>query len=306
MLRFKQYLSEVVKTKRVGIEHMERLRPLDFIRIMKIFEDDFKGVLSTDKIQIREKMDGAGIRFGVSENGQFFLESSHSGPKFKIGSFSEFTRQKSGEADSISQGYDEVLERLRKWGALVNLLRQNLPHGGKIVGEMLYNPFGRVQGAGIKFIAINYDRSKLASWATFVLFDVLDSNGNSMPNKDKIINEIKNLSNKEIKFDDNKVGFKNFDMTIEIANFNKILNKFKDVERILSSRNKAERDEKLVLQTAIAGFQKRLAKKIITAVGSSKFGINKSEFEGIVLDSVKGKLIKITSAKFKSFKKLKK
>lgn len=303
MLHDNENSTKVKATRRVGIEHLELLKPVDFINLMKILENDFKGILSKSNITIREKIDGCGLRFGVDENGKFFIESSHSGPIFNVGEFTEYSIQKKGVVDSFSQGYDTVLKILQNFTPLVELLREYLTYGGKVICEMLFNPFGKIEGKGITFISTKYDRTKLANIASFILFDIIDNNGNSINKKEELIEKIKKLSNPNYLFSDNIIDFKNFDFTIDINNFNRLLKKFKDIERILTSRKKVDKDLKTIIKTSISEFQKELADKIIKTIGSSKFGLKQDDFEGIVLNTINGRIIKITSPKFKKFKK---
>jgi len=71
------------KTKRVGIQHLNKLKPMDFINLVKMFKEEMGGKISDKNASISLKVDGFGCRFGLDPKDNFFLESSNSGPQFK-------------------------------------------------------------------------------------------------------------------------------------------------------------------------------------------------------------------------------
>lgn len=296
MIRFRQYLQEVAQTKRVGIQHIEKMKPLDFIALMNYFKSDLKGVLSQKAVKITEKVDGAGFRMGVDEKGKFFIESSHSGPQFTPGSFTAYAKTRGGNID-IAGAYDDVFKRLKGMTRLQSLLKKiSGDKGIKVIGEMMYNPVGDIQGSKIKFVATNYDRSKLGKLATFVLFAVVDGEGKEYPDQKNTINLFKEVGDENIKFEDPSIDFNKLDVTLEVKDFFKTFSDLKEIERVLQSRKHVDREPKKALVGLIGAYQEALGKKLINNIKSGKFG---DEFEGLVFQLASGKSFKVVTQRFK-------
>lgn len=304
MLTFKQHMlrESITKTKRVSMQHLQKIKPLDFIQLMSYFKDDLKGKLHAGNVSVTIKADGFGLRFGSDRNKKFFIESSNSGPQFNLGAFAAFDKARHGSATPISAGYDDIMQRLSKFRPLQKLLGDLVDTHGmgiKVVCEALYVPNGVVEGDKIKFIAINYDKKKLGKVATFVLFDILDETGKSLEDSKVIIEELKKLSNADLKFDDPKISPKALDINVEISDFFGMINTHEDIERILTSRKRADKEMKAALQDAIQEYQEKLGKKLLTVVHDAKFS---DEFEGIVVQLASGMTFKVVSQTFKTGK----
>lgn len=297
MKTFKNYLAEVKKTKRVGIDHINKMKPLDFIALMQYFKNDMEGILKGESVKITEKVDGMGLRFGVDDSGRFFLESSNSGPQFVHGAFSDYTTKKHGKSNEISQSYDDIFAKLEKHPVTKYL--KSLGGAVKVVCECLYVPMGKGDDKYVSFIATKYDRSKLGKTATFVLFNALDFDNLPRTDYNEIINNLKKLSDGDFNFDDPSISSSDIDVTYEIKDFFTAINKYKEIERVITSRKKVDKEEKEILKSLIQKFQNQIAGKFLAAVRGGKFG---PEIEGIVIELANGKTLKVVTDNFKKGK----
>jgi hypothetical protein len=296
MKSFKKFLIEVTATKRVGIQHLNKIPPMEFLELLNYFKNDLKGIIKKEHITASEKIDGFGLRMGHDAEGKFFIESSHSGPVYDVGAFSKYTKLKKGNVDDVSKAYDIILKAFKKNKQLNKILEQYNDGGIKVIGEMMYTPLGIVNKDKIRFIAIDYDKSKLGEVGTFVLFKVVDKDGNQLPDSAKIIKEIQGVSSKEYKFTGlPSIDIKNVNIKYEIDNFMKVFSKFKNVETILKSRKPADREAKNTIKQLVEKLQNEIGAKIIKGIKGGAFG---PEIEGIVAELANGKSFKIISKTF--------
>lgn len=299
MQSFRELYESIAKTKRVGIDHLNQLKPMDFIRLVKLFQD-MGGKINDKNAKISLKVDGFGLRFGLDANGAFFIESSNSGPQFQAGAFKAYTKAKNGTVDAISIAYDTVYDSLKANSSLQNLLKNHMTETGiKVVCECLYSPIGQKEGNKIKFVAINYDQAKLGKHATFVLINVLDGAGVKHPNSHAVINEIKSLSTSDFLFDDALTGISEVDLTVEINDVLKFISKYPDLEQTMLSRKHADRELKNLIKDTLKEYQDKMAAKLLKAINNTKFG---DEFEGVVFELLSGKMFKAIHPDFSSRK----
>jgi hypothetical protein len=221
MKKFSLPYEAIKKTKRVGIDHLNKLKPMDFIKLVKMFKEEMGGKISEKNASISLKVDGFGCRFGLDPAGNFFLESSNSGPQFKPKAFTQYTIGRKGKADKISIAYDELFQSLKKNKKLQKILKDNNTLTGiKIIAECLYNPIGNKDKGKIKFVAIEYDLDKLGDIGTMVLIKAMDGNGdNDLPDSKQIINQIKKISNSDYLFTDPSTSVNKIDSMIPVSWF---------------------------------------------------------------------------------------
>lgn len=299
MIKFSELHEAIKKTRRVGIDHLNQLKPMDFLNLVALFKE-MGGKISDKNAKITLKADGFGLRFGLDATGTFFIESSNSGPQMKAGSFQAYTKSKKGEVDAISIAYDRVYDTLKANSALQSLLKKyNTETGIKVVVECLYTPIGKVEGKKIKFVAINYDLNKLGKEATYILINVLDGDGNKHPDTDEIMDEIKKLTTKEFLFDDAKTSINEVDLTVEINDVLKFAKKYPDLEKTILSRKHADRELKNLIKDTLKGYQDKMSAKLLKAINNTKFG---DEFEGVVFELINGKMFKTIHKDFSSRK----
>lgn len=286
--------STVAAKKRVGIDHLSKMKPLEFIALLKHFRDDLGGLITSEKIRVTEKVDGAGLRFGVDPSGRFFLESSHSGPQFEPGAFSAYTLNKFGASNAISDSYDDVFEQLRSRKNLQDVLK-SVDGGVRVVCEMLYNPSATAVEGGLRFVTTTYDPSKLGRVATLVVFSAESLNGES---NDSLLDEVVDCSDRDIKIARPELKFNDVDVTVEIDDFFTTISSFDKVEEVLTSRKAVDRPMKLALVEIFEKFQKEISEKIASGIANGSFG---PELEGAVFDTG-SKSFKIVTDRFKKNK----
>ena len=175
MVSFSEYqlLNEIKATHRVGIQHLDKLTPTKFFELMYVFYKEFGGVLPSKKVKVTEKVDGSSIRFGVDAQNHFFIESSYSGPVYDEGDYTNYVISRGYEPNEISQNFENLLKLLKPIKTLLEVLKKhNKGEGVKVIGEMMYNPMAKVDGKKIRYVYMNYDKSKLANVLTMVPFSV--------------------------------------------------------------------------------------------------------------------------------------
>lgn len=317
----KHYFTEVKATPRKGIQHIYggdegkySMAPEDFLEIIRFIKDSNKGVLNAANTSISEKADGFSLRFGLDANNNFYIESSHSGPIFDEGKFRQFTINKKGQTDPVTEGYEDILKQLKNNKKLQTYLQSiNTPNGIKIVSEAFYLPIGKGSvgdNSVVKFVATWYKKEKLGNWATFVILNVLDGDGNSLPHtKVKEIKEnLKNLSTKEIKFDYGDIpDFSQVDLTPEIDKVQSFINSIEKeygqkIDNILNDpdRKKSSIEKKRRIKQEMLKLQQEFSRKLGNLIKSGKFG---DEYEGLVFELANGIMFKVVSDRFKEAKK---
>ena len=310
MLTFNQFLTlNEQSTKKVFIEHLDKMKPLKFIELVYRLNKEFGGKLSKEKINITEKIDGSACRVGQDEHGRPFMETSTSPSTFEVGEFAARAKAK-GYTDILSKKFDNLLNIFKMHRGLQGVIskyNKKDKRGIKIIGEILYPPLGIDEVDKIKFIRISYDKIKLGRVFTFVPFKVIYfDNGEQHPAEDAIKKELYALSNEDYKFIKPELKIdSDIDITIELSEFDKnILAKYgDDLETVLTSRKKIDKELKEKITEEIKQYQSLLAQKILQYVKSGVLG---KEYEGIVIEFSDGSIVKIVSDVFKgnSFKKL--
>jgi hypothetical protein len=292
MKSYSDFKTSVVQTKRTNMEHLQKMKPLEFIDLIKSFK---RAGGKISGVEVRVKVDGLGARFGKDANGQFFFESSRSGPIFDSGSFKKFTAAKT--TDVIS------LERADHYDTLFDLLKTStfvkaMPSDTKVMCEILYNPMANIEKDGITFVTIKYDKSKLGTTMTIVPYSVLDSQGLPHKESDTIISDLLNASTPEIKIMSNRVN----DADIDISGHLQILDVL-DAEslRVLKSLKRDDQPLKKLVLDLIQTAKEKIADYVLnhpTILDKDKFG---EEIEGLVL-GFKDRTLKVTTDKFKASK----
>ena len=292
MKKFSQ-IHEAKKPKRVGIQHLSQIKPVDFIKLVNLFQE-MGGKISQKNANVSLKVDGFALFFGLTEDGTFWLSSANSGPQTTGNAFTQYTIKRKGKADKISIAYDELFNSLKNNKALQGILKKNNKNGIKVQAECLYNPIGQKDKGKIKFVAISYDLKSLGEIATIVLINIQDGKLNSL------IPEIKKLSTNEFKFTDPNTTIEQVDLNIEIQDTLKFIKKYPDFEKQVISRKHADREVKKLIKDGLQYYQDQMQDKFLKAVKSAKFS---DEFEGIVIKLSNGVSFKAITKDFKNTKK---
>jgi len=302
MYSFKEFLLEVSNTPRQGLQQISKLSIPKFVELLKTIQIEYKGILSSDKLEIREKIDGSNFKFGLDENNEFFIETAYSGI-VKAGEYIKVIKQKKGidEVPDFVKHFNDLSLYLKNNKKLFNLLKKQKEDNDlsfiKYIGEILYNPLGKKIENRIKFVAVEYDKSKLGNIATFVPIDVI---GDKPIDKNKLIKELIKISDKDLKIISNLRIDLTIDLSTDIKTFFKELErKAKNWEEIIKSRKKKDAELRKILREFIIQFQEYIENRIHELV---KKGILGNNFEGLVLN-IKGNLYKTQTKHFIENKK---
>jgi hypothetical protein len=296
----------IQSTARKGIPHLwfpsnsMEMKPLDFLDFIKLLRSH-GGIISNKNTNLSEKIDGAGIRFGCDVDKKFFIESSRSGPIFVPKAFSDFAKAKFGSTNAIANGYDEIFDELDEDNVLYFVLNKYNRNGIKVIGEVLLNQFGVKHDTEpnlVRFVNTWYDSTKLGSFATFVLFTVQDSEGNTHESSDEIISLLKAISNDRIKFETADINeFEPLDFSKQIEGFAKVMKTAfdNDIDNFILKKKK-DADVILYINT----LQKILNDQLSALINKGKFGPN---YEGLVFEFDNKVKFKITTETFKDAKR---
>lgn len=304
MISFKQFLieSEVVASKRSGIQHFEQLKPLEFIELLEKLESS-GGVIPKGEEHFTEKIDGFGLRFGLSTEGKFFIESSRSGPVFSPGHFISYATSKGATDLKIPMAYEDLFKTLSSNKELIKILNDYSNDGIKVIAECLYNPLGRELNNKIEFIATKYDKNKLGSIATLVMFTALSGPDfkDSISNSKECLKKITLLTSSSIKFS-TLPSLKNekINLNVEIKSLKDLITN-KDYKTLLTSRKGDDKPLRKALEMAIEELKEKTLDKILNSL--SQIGAFGDEYEGSVLKLSDGSTYKFISPRFKTRKK---
>ena len=305
---YEKYMNEAMEaTKRVGIKHLynpgnvQELPPLDFIDLVKLIDED-KGILINGKnISITEKSDGAAFRFGLDDNEEFFIEQAYSGPIFSGDTFLQRSIEKNGGVNRIARAWSNLYNVLKNDEKTQDALKTIYEEKGafKISGEVFLSALGYEDKDGfVTFVGSRYDKKKLGTFATIILFD----NGPETQ-------LLKQASGKEIKYDDAEL--ENFEIKLNVKpalteikkNLKDLENEFGDFATILN--NPSRKREDLAVKKNLKGLIENQQGILNNAIDSQlkdykgKWG---PDYEGLVFKFKDGSLVKITSTRFKEFK----
>ena len=300
MLTFKQFIAinesessaSVAATKRKGITHFHKMKPVDFIDWAQSVKGEMKGILKNIKVVL--KVDGIGFRFGLSSDGKVFVEGSRTGPITDDGAFSKHAMSKTDNPEIIirSRHYDDILTAFKRLP-----LAKTLPLDTKIECELFYNPMAEQTDSSLKFVTVKYDKNKLGSLMTILPYKVLiASTGEDHPDNDKIIGDLLSKSNGEVKIIDPTLKLSEIDINTLIKPID-LMND--ETKRVLTSRKAADKEEKAALTALIQRVKDDLTDFIM--FNKNICGLDKicspDDNEGIVLHLPSG-MFKMTSKKF--------
>jgi hypothetical protein len=283
--------------KRKGIEHIYNpgstveMKDLDFIEFCKEIVQD-GGKLAG--IPINLKVDGAGIRFGKTADGQPFFMTSRVDTPMTSDNIGDF------EAYGVKQGQsEEQLARTKNYdGALSTIVNANfmkdIPPDTIVQAEMLYNPMAQQEKDGLKFVNIPYDPKKLGSVMTLVPISVRQfSTGAPSPDATKIKQALVKDSSKDIKIINNTLDHKGVDVTKIV---NPVVKNAESLAKALSVRgdSPAKQQAKQVLTHARQALSDSIMNSPIP--GKDQLG---DMIEGLVINMPSGRLVKVTSTHMK-------
>jgi hypothetical protein len=284
--------------RRVGIKHIynpgsaAEMKDAEFLSLVSELAQN-SGKL--DGMDVNLKVDGAGIRLGRDAAGRPFMMTSRiNTPLYaeNTGDFERFSqsREQTPEQQARARAYDQALR------VIVNSdFVKSLPRDTIVQAEMLFVPLAEKTPAGLKFVNIPYDASKLGKTMTLVPFSVKQfSTGEPVPNADAIKKSLISKSSADVKFVDNQLKQSGIDVSKIIK---PVLEMPAELKAALASRKPSA--EKTQAREILAQARRELSEKIISSPqiqGLDQLGKN---IEGLVINLPSGALAKVTSPEMK-------
>ena len=279
--------------KRKGIQHIynpgssTEMKDQDFINFCReIVQDGGK----LQGVPINLKVDGAGIRFGRTAQGEpFFMTSRVDRPltKDNIGDFEAYGRSQ-GQTDeqlARTQNYDKAL------ATIVNAkFMKDIPPDTIVTAEMLFNPMAQQEDGGYKFVNIPYDPKKLGKTMTLVPISVKQySTGEASPDATKIKQALVKDSTPDIKMINNTLSHKGIDVSKLV---NPIVKNAEALENAVKQRG--DTPDKQKAKAILSKARQALSSAIINSPipGKDQLG---DMIEGLVINMPSGVLAKVTS-----------
>jgi hypothetical protein len=297
--------AQVAQSKRKGIVHLEKMKDLDFLDLLDELRDDTGDKLTLDNIPMTVKIDGFGSRFGKSEDGRPFYETSRSGPKFGPGNFLAYHKEKNTQDPDILRRaglFDQLQDKIMKLiSDIDDRLGEDFLMDVKIHVEILFLPFATEQEDGrLKFVGISYDKlPEGVELALVPLFAEISSTGANHPKSAHIIKTIKNLGKMDdVMFIDNSLTTNG---SIDVTGLIPPMENLDTLRNMILSR---KRDSKQEAAQVLQPIKDALADFIVEHPGILGKDILGKDYEGIILNTNQGP-VKITSKEQKDIIKAK-
>ena len=288
---------------RKGIPHIYAKKPDGTPRTVEMKDLDFLELCKElaanggtfDNIQINEKIDGAGIRFGKDQNGRPFFMIGGLNQIFYADNVGWFEQNSKGDPER-AKSYDQALSIITN-----SKFIQTLPDDIIVQSEMLFDPEQQensVDGFNT-FVNISYNTKLLGRTMTLVPILVKQySTGLSVdPQVEKqVIQKLVAASDPNIKIISNNLEQKG----INVGNIIKpVLDNYDEYQRILSSRKKSDSEAKLEVQEKLNPIRKEISDTIINSPKIKGLGKLGQFYEGIVIN-MPGGPVKVTSDEMKT------
>ena len=292
--------AEVKAQFRKNMPHLKDLKPIDFLDLLDEL-DQGNGQFKLKNIPLNVKVDGFGGRFGKNSDGQPFMATSRTEPRYQAG-FVDY-HQKKGTTDpeilGRAQLFDDLFAEMMSAVQLVDSkLGPDFLINKQVTCEVLYLPFASETPEGkLKFVGIHYDKLPQGVQLALVPFRVTDATtGEDLPESNKIVKELTSVGRQgSVMFIDNSLTQnEELDVT-EIIN---VLDNIEELKQIVSDtagkRDRASLDLRRQVEEKLQPVKLELEKAIINdpnIIGKDLLG---KDYEGIVINSRLGP-IKITS-----------
>lgn len=309
-ISFKQFINEVVSNRRQGLTHLRKMKPEDFLDWLKSVKEDAKGIIGKSNTKANLKVDGSSLYFGKNSQGKIFIEGARTGPQFIPGVFSDYAK---GKHSPDSAGYIDIMKRSKHYDDVLKLfisspklknLRDSIPKNIKCWSELFYNPMATLEDdTGISFVTVKYDKKKIGTLMTLVLYGVKDAEtGHTHPNEKEIMKNLINISNDEIKIIPSSLSFtdKGINIQGEIDLLEALLDNLPETKRIVSSRKNIDKEKKANIISIINKVKEKLENKILfnpEICGLDRL-CNTASGEGLVLHLNTGQSIKVINPEF--------
>lgn len=289
---------------RKGMPHLRDLKPADFLDLV----DEMKaegGRFKLQNIPLNVKVDGFGGRFGKNADGQPFMGTSNTPPRYEAG-FVQYHQQKGttdpeilGRAANFDKLFNEIMAAIK---LVDSKLGPDFLVDRQVTCEVLFLPFATQTEEGkLKFVGIEYDQLPKGVDLVLVPYRIVQaSTGEDIPNGDEVAQKIAEIGQGgNVMFMSNRlVQEEGLDVT-EIIN---PLENLDELKRIVSDtagkRDRASLELRREVEAKLKPVQIALEKAIDedpNIIGKDKLG---QDYEGIVINSRLGP-IKVTSQRQK-------
>lgn len=289
-----------------------QIKPQDFLEVIDWLKKQNGKLDDRINVSYSEKCDGLPCRFGLDDDGQFFLEQGKSGPIFDADEFTNRDKDRVGFATRMGAAWKNVFKKLNSNSTVMNILKKhNTSTGIKIICEVFINAVANKGDTDdlVRYIGTQYYKSKMGSFCSFVIIGAIDGEGNDIKEFDQIRKELLKASSETVMFDDTNYSnkFGEIDFNDEIAELEAVINDLEteygnDIKSILAdtSRKKDDLAKKKKIKETIQEYQGKFDRKIQSLFDKTdgKWG---PEREGIVLKLANDVMLKITSDTFKKF-----
>lgn len=276
------------QTKRKSIKSISEVSNTQFISDMLSLKDSF--------IEVSEKVDGMGFRFGKYD-GQCYVESSYSKPIFKHESFVERNVADNKPVSVYTKSLDKIKNIFYNYNIFEYINFDNY----KVLCEILYEDDDielEKDKENITFVKTKYQRNNLGRVLTIYIINVLDLDNNTHIEKDDIIKELIKKSNENIKIVYSSIKINPIlfcSMTHKINMFDTIF----DIETTLKTKNNIKKN---IVNMFIHNIKINFIKKIINNIDFNTLLSNNPE--GFVLLINKTNCYKIKRDEYERFRKL--
>jgi hypothetical protein len=289
---------------RVGVQHLyTEYKPdqysMSFNNFKTLIEilDEQGGIITPGNSSLSEKADGMSVKFGITQEDEFFMQGSGNKSFSTTGDFEG--AMESPNAQPAKKAFQSSFSKLKKltYKILSKYKTQYNLDSISVRAEWLYSPLAlhRDDKPGVVyFVATNYEKDKLGTWSTFPLISITDMKGNELPDNigNSIANSLISMSNDNVKFISLNIEvFKPISLSSDIQkaknNLAKLAKTVPNYEEVLynTSRKAPDRQAKKELQEQIRQLflpiQKSMHTKILQE--ASRIGGKLGEFEGIVV-----------------------
>jgi hypothetical protein len=291
--------AEVQAQLRKGMPHLHDLKAPDFLDLLDEIHDG-NGRFKLENIPLNVKIDGFGGRFGKNADGQPFMGTSRTPPRYQA-SFLKHHQDK-GTTDPEILGrakmFDDLFKEMMNAIKLVdNKLGSDFLMNKQVTCEVLFLPFATETPEGrLKFVGIHYDKLPEGVQLALVPFHAVEADTGEPVKDPKFIDELLGVGNQgSVMFINNKLTQnEGLDVT-EIIN---VLDNIDELKQIVSDtagkRDRVSMQLKKSVEEQLQPIKEKLEQAIIkdpNIIGKDMLG---KDYEGIVINSRLGP-IKITS-----------
>ena len=288
--------AEVKAQFRKNMPHLRDLKSIDFLDLLDEIHDG-NGSFKLQNIPLNVKVDGFGGRFGKNAEGQPFMATSNTSPRYEAG-FVAYHQQK-GTTDPEILGRAELFDKL--FGEMMNAVKLVDSGLGKdflvnkqVTCEVLYLPFATETPEGkLKFVGIHYDKLPEGVQLALVPFRVVDATtGEDIPEAQQVVSSLTKLGRQgSVMFIDNSLTQKE---ALDVTALVPPLENLETFKAMLSDPSAGSLQRKRDVSAALEPVKLALEKAISedpNILGKELLG---KDYEGIVINSRLGP-IKVTS-----------